>query len=181
MVKHTQTIRRQFASELFECVWPLCDIGIKRVKTSILNKIFRTIFNKIWNHKSLKSAFAWFLTIIVNFIFLEERVRSRVCFLPILRFFYNLKLLENLIGNLYIKLFLLDIKFGFNCEKSNLYKTSVKFQYILPRIVWKLLYFPLWTVNNLWFFPNPQQLPNLYLREEELRIGCFFTQLWNIC
>ena len=22
MVKHTQTIRRQFADELFECVWP---------------------------------------------------------------------------------------------------------------------------------------------------------------
>ena len=27
MVKHTQTIRHQFANELFECVWPFCDIG----------------------------------------------------------------------------------------------------------------------------------------------------------
>ena len=31
MVKHTQAIRRQFADELFECVfecvWPFCDIG----------------------------------------------------------------------------------------------------------------------------------------------------------
>ena len=27
MVKHTQTIRRQFTDELFECVWPFCDIG----------------------------------------------------------------------------------------------------------------------------------------------------------
>ena len=27
MVKHTQTIRRQFADELFECVWPFCGIG----------------------------------------------------------------------------------------------------------------------------------------------------------
>ena len=27
MVKHTQTIRRQFADELFECVWPFCEIG----------------------------------------------------------------------------------------------------------------------------------------------------------
>ena len=27
MVKHTQTIRRQFAEELFECVWPFCEIG----------------------------------------------------------------------------------------------------------------------------------------------------------
>ena len=26
MVKHTQAIRQQFADELFECVWPFCDI-----------------------------------------------------------------------------------------------------------------------------------------------------------
>ena len=31
MVKHTQTIRRQFADELFECVWPFCEIGSKLV------------------------------------------------------------------------------------------------------------------------------------------------------
>ena len=27
MVKHTQTIRRQIADELFECVWQFCEIG----------------------------------------------------------------------------------------------------------------------------------------------------------
>ena len=27
MVKHTQTIRRQIAGELFECVWLFCGIG----------------------------------------------------------------------------------------------------------------------------------------------------------
>ena len=27
MVKHTQTIRRQFPDELFECVWPFYGIG----------------------------------------------------------------------------------------------------------------------------------------------------------
>ena len=32
MVKHTQTIRRQIADKLFECVWPFCEIGAKRVK-----------------------------------------------------------------------------------------------------------------------------------------------------
>ena len=32
MVKHTQTIRRQIADELFECVWPLYGIGAGRVK-----------------------------------------------------------------------------------------------------------------------------------------------------
>ena len=32
MVKHTLTIRRQFADELFECFWPFCGIGAWRVK-----------------------------------------------------------------------------------------------------------------------------------------------------
>ena len=27
MTKHTQTIRRQIGDELFECVWPFCEIG----------------------------------------------------------------------------------------------------------------------------------------------------------
>ena len=27
MGKHTQTIRQQIADELFECVWPFCEIG----------------------------------------------------------------------------------------------------------------------------------------------------------
>ena len=30
MAKHAQTIRRQFANELFECVWPFCGIGAER-------------------------------------------------------------------------------------------------------------------------------------------------------
>ena len=32
MVKHIQTIRWQFADELFECVWPFCGISTQRVK-----------------------------------------------------------------------------------------------------------------------------------------------------
>ena len=32
MVKHTQTIRRQISDELFESVWPFCEIDAKRVK-----------------------------------------------------------------------------------------------------------------------------------------------------
>ena len=32
MGKYTQTIRRQFADEMFECVWPFCYIGIWKVK-----------------------------------------------------------------------------------------------------------------------------------------------------
>ena len=34
MVKHIQTIRRQIADELFECIWPFCDIGAYRVDDS---------------------------------------------------------------------------------------------------------------------------------------------------
>ena len=33
MVKHTKTIRLQFDNELFECVWPFCEIGAQRVNT----------------------------------------------------------------------------------------------------------------------------------------------------
>ena len=32
MVKHTETIYLQIADELFECVWPFCEIRAKRVK-----------------------------------------------------------------------------------------------------------------------------------------------------
>ena len=28
MVKHTQTIRHKIDDELFECVWPFCEIGV---------------------------------------------------------------------------------------------------------------------------------------------------------
>ena len=38
MVKHTQTIRRQFAEELFECVWPFCNIGTEKVKINNVTK-----------------------------------------------------------------------------------------------------------------------------------------------
>ena len=31
MVKHTQAIRRQFADELFEFVWPFCKVAAERV------------------------------------------------------------------------------------------------------------------------------------------------------
>ena len=37
MVKHTQTIRQKIADELFECVWPFCEIGAERIKLLIPN------------------------------------------------------------------------------------------------------------------------------------------------
>ena len=51
MVKHTQTIRRQFADELFECAWSFCGVGAYRVKET------GNLFDMIWS-KWLK--IAWF-------------------------------------------------------------------------------------------------------------------------
>ena len=47
MVKHTQTIRWQFAGELFECVWLFCGVDALRVNSSIyrLNMV-KTFFVK---------------------------------------------------------------------------------------------------------------------------------------
>ena len=36
-VKRTQTIRRQIADELFECVWPFCEIVAESVKVYTKN------------------------------------------------------------------------------------------------------------------------------------------------
>ena len=38
MIKHTQTIRRQIADELFECVWSFCGIGAWRVNEYSVDK-----------------------------------------------------------------------------------------------------------------------------------------------
>ena len=46
MVKHTQAIRRQFACELFECIWPFCEVGTYRAKQWYY--VF-TILNEIWS------------------------------------------------------------------------------------------------------------------------------------
>ena len=37
MVKHSQIIRRQTADELFECVWPLCGVGVEGVIAELFN------------------------------------------------------------------------------------------------------------------------------------------------
>ena len=39
MVKHTQTIRRQFADEFFEFVWPFCEIGAWRANYQELTNV----------------------------------------------------------------------------------------------------------------------------------------------
>ena len=41
IVKYTQTIDRQTADELFECVWPFCDIGAYRVKVFVASMIWK--------------------------------------------------------------------------------------------------------------------------------------------
>ena len=53
MAKHTQTICRQFADELFECVWPFCGIGAWRVKIHFhIETTFLTEITKIFNTMS---------------------------------------------------------------------------------------------------------------------------------
>ena len=47
MVKHTQTIRRQIADELFESVSPFCEIPAKRVKAINFHKTPRKKFLQI--------------------------------------------------------------------------------------------------------------------------------------
>ena len=39
MVKHTQTVRRQIADELFECIWPFYGIGAYELKKHIWIKL----------------------------------------------------------------------------------------------------------------------------------------------
>ena len=44
MAKHSQTIRRQFANKLFECVWPFCVVGVLRVNYDIFLCIGQSLF-----------------------------------------------------------------------------------------------------------------------------------------
>ena len=34
MVKHTQTIPRQITDELFDCVWPFCEMALNELETN---------------------------------------------------------------------------------------------------------------------------------------------------
>ena len=42
MVKHTQKHPRQFANELYECVWPFSGISAKRDKAKVALKVALT-------------------------------------------------------------------------------------------------------------------------------------------
>ena len=43
MAKHTQTIRRQIVNELFECVWPFCEMVKGLSKDEACNYIKKEI------------------------------------------------------------------------------------------------------------------------------------------
>ena len=45
MAKHTQTVRRQIADELFECVWPFCGVGGSSVKVYLIHNF--VLLNKL--------------------------------------------------------------------------------------------------------------------------------------
>ena len=67
MVKHTHTIHRQTAGELFECVWPFCWVGAERVKIKekfkkySLKNILRSLrlfpVSIIWSSSGLVSGY----------------------------------------------------------------------------------------------------------------------------
>ena len=58
MVKHTQTILRQIADELFEYVWPFCEIGDKKVSIT-LNLSLDTFFLVIHTAEILLHGDKW--------------------------------------------------------------------------------------------------------------------------
>ena len=73
MVKHTQTIRRQFSDELFECVWTFCGVItlglnfnfknpwtyiIKENKYIIKENIFVFMKIKIWIKRKVNRRYA---------------------------------------------------------------------------------------------------------------------------
>ena len=47
MVKHTPIIRRQIADELFEYVWPFCQIGTYRIK-KLQDVMYESIRNGVY-------------------------------------------------------------------------------------------------------------------------------------
>ena len=55
MVKYIQTIRREIADELFECVWKFCEIGAKRVKYKM--QLFKITVNGCFSQKVLFETF----------------------------------------------------------------------------------------------------------------------------
>ena len=66
MAKYIQTIRRQIADELFECVWPFCEIGTQKVKyfTSFETTLRMCVK---WKYECLFCVFQSILDISVNF------------------------------------------------------------------------------------------------------------------
>ena len=51
MVKHTQAIRRHIVDELFEFVWPFCEIGAWRVKSwCFINSLLQKFCCKNLSH-----------------------------------------------------------------------------------------------------------------------------------
>ena len=56
MVKHTQKIRQQIADELFECVWPFCEIGAERAN---IEHALSRVFNVIDSRQRKKKQIIW--------------------------------------------------------------------------------------------------------------------------
>ena len=69
MVKHTQANCRQFADELFECVWSFCEVGTWRINFVLLRKIFVTLFFYLLHVFLSRCSGVWIaILLIVNFL-----------------------------------------------------------------------------------------------------------------
>ena len=80
MVKQIQTIRRQIADQLFECVGQFCGIGVSRSRVILVIKIsisisYRTVPSPIWPIFSEVFVFA---DIFLNFLTsTQQNMRSK--------------------------------------------------------------------------------------------------------
>ena len=97
MVKHTHTIHRQTAGELFECVWPFCWVGAERVKIKekfkkySLKNILRSLrlfpVSIIWSSSGLVSG-SCLCDIVINMSKLSS-LRARLFFIMIWPIFWE--------------------------------------------------------------------------------------------
>ena len=64
MVKYSQTIRRQFVDELFECVWSFCGVGTLMVKDTFfclnIDGNSKKLSLSFCNSQKIKKGILWF-------------------------------------------------------------------------------------------------------------------------
>ena len=83
MVKHTQAIRRQFADELYECVWPSCEIGAQRVK-NITRHYLEKINTLLSCKNNPKIRQKWLM---LELYFSDDTIKQQSCIVGVCKFY----------------------------------------------------------------------------------------------